>query len=580
MKLLGLVKIMMFKNILDDLNISKNDFFYLLILTVFSILITYTLINFNQALGIYCSDVFIYLSNSLVFAGYESSILYLYLSPVICILTAILFKLGFLSEASLYLVTGIFCILANIGIYVLLKNKFSSLLSLCGAFLFGSFSLTLLWWANGTLDVPAVALSIWTVIFILLAVDNDSKYYMIAIPLFVLAVFTRYTALFLLPLILLYYLSKHDFFTNLDLLIVDRQEFSRKLKSYIKSEEFRNILKSFAIAFMLVVLFSATILAYGSNLSFLTQSSIFASGSKGEVIDNAYTTDTFFYLHDFPNFLYSDYVSFDNVIPVLNGSNPMSFFLIGLFAAGILLSGYKLINAERKGESKYKYLVWILFVVLLVISILSFKINSLITITLILIDLVILFSYFRKIGIDREIYSTDIFMLAWLLVYFIFFTFLNIKVNRYIITVFPAFIYFVIYALNEILDLSGKFEFFEFKKQNLLKIIPILLIVFCIFSAFTFTSTVHYNEDFNKNKVIADYLTEYDSDYMSKDVAVFKQRPYNWFLRMYTIPITDDRLDYLESSNITYYISDGNFNLSNYTMIYQKEGLYLYERIN
>ena len=580
MKLLGLVKIMMFKNILEDLNISKNDFLYLFILTVFSILITYTLINFNQALGIYCSDVFIYLSNSLVFAGYESSILYLYLSPVICILTAILFKLGFLSEASLYLVTGIFCILANIGIYVLLKNKFSSLLSLCGAFLFGSFSLTLLWWANGTLDVPAVALSIWTVIFILLAVDNDSKYYMIAIPLFVLAVFTRYTALFLLPLILLYYLSKHDFFTNLDLLIVDRQEFSRKLKSYIKSEEFRNILKSFAIAFMLVVLFSATILAYGSNLSFLTQSSTFASGSKGEVIDNAYTTDTFFYLHDFPNFLYSDYVSFDNVIPVLNGSNPMSFFLIGLFAAGILLSGYKLINAERKGESKYKYLVWILFVVLLVISILSFKINSLITITLILIDLVILFSYFRKIGIDREIYSTDIFMLAWLLVYFIFFTFLNIKVNRYIITVFPAFIYFVIYALNEILDLSGKFEFFEFKKQNLLKIIPILLIVFCIFSAFTFTSTVHYNEDFNKNKVIADYLTEYDSDYMSKDVAVFKQRPYNWFLRMYTIPITDDRLDYLESSNITYYISDGNFNLSNYTMIYQKEGLYLYERIN
>ena len=580
MKLLGLVKIMMFKNILDDLNISKNDFFYLLILTVFSILITYTLINFNQALGIYCSDVFIYLSNSLVFAGYESSILYLYLSPVICILTAILFKLGFLSEASLYLVTGIFCILANIGIYVLLKNKFSSLLSLCGAFLFGSFSLTLLWWANGTLDVPAVALSIWTVIFILLAVDNDSKYYMIAIPLFVLAVFTRYTALFLLPLILLYYLSKHDFFTNLDLLIVVKQEFSRKLKAYIKSEEFRNILKSFAIAFMLVVLFSATILAYGSNLSFLTQSSTFASGSKGEVIDNAYTTDTFFYLHDFPNFLYSDYVSFDNVIPVLNGSNPMSFFLIGLFAAGILLSGYKLINAERKGESKYKYLVWILFVVLLVISILSFKINSLITITLILIDLVILFSYFRKIGIDREIYSTDIFMLAWLLVYFIFFTFLNIKVNRYIITVFPAFIYFVIYALNEILDLSGKFEFFEFKKQNLLKIIPILLIVFCIFSAFTFTSTVHYNEDFNKNKVIADYLTEYDSDYMSKDVAVFKQRPYNWFLRMYTIPVTDDQLDYLESSNITYYISDDNFNLSNYTMIYQKEGLYLYERNN
>jgi hypothetical protein len=193
---------------------------------------------------------------------------------------------------------------------------------------------------------------------------------------------------------------------------------------------------------------------------------------------------------------------------------------------------------------------------------------------------VILFSFFKKIGIDREIYSMEVLMLAWLLVYFIFFTFLNIKVNRYIITVFPAFIYFVIYALNEILDVSKKFKFFELKKQNILNIIPIILIVFCIFSAFTFTSTVHYDVDFNKNKVIADYLTEYDSDYMSKDVAVFNQRSYNWFLKMYTIPITDDQLDYLESSNITYYISDDNFNLSNYTMIYQKEGLYLYERNN
>lgn len=571
---------MMFKNILDDLNISKNDFFYLSILTIFSILITYALINFNQVLGIYCSDVFIYLSNSLVFAGYQSSVLYLYLSPVICILTAILFKLGFLSEASLYLITGIFCIFANMGIYMLLKNKFSSLLSLCGAFLFGSFSLTLLWWANGTLDVPAVALSIWTIIFTILAVDKDSKYYMLSIPFFVLAVFTRYTALFLLPLILLYYLSKHDFFTNLDLLIRNRQEFSIKLKSYIKSEEFRNILKSCAIAFVLLIIFSATILAYGSNLSFLTQSSTFASGSKGEVIDNAYTTDTFFYLHDFPNFLFSDYVSFDNVIPVLNGSSPMSFFLIGLFAIGIFLFGYKLINVKVKGKSKHNYLVGILFIALLVISILCFKINSIITITIILIDLVMLFAFFKKIGIDREIYSMDVLMLAWLLVYFIFFTFLNIKVNRYIITAFPAFIYFVIYALSEILDLSNKFELFEFKKQNILKIIPIILIVFCIFSAFTFTSTVHYNEDFNKNKVIADYLTEYDSDYMSKDVAVSNQRSYNWFLKKYTIPLTDDQLDYLESSNITYYISDDNFNLSNYTMIYQKEGLYLYERIN
>ena len=278
---------MIFKNIFEDLNISKNDYFYLFILTVFSILITYSLIILNENIGIYCSDVFIYLSNSLVFAGYKSSRIYLYLSPLICFLTSILFRLGFLSEVSIYIVTGIFGILGNIGIYALLKNKFNSLLSLCGAILFGSFSLNLLWWANGTLDIPAVALSIWTIIFIVLAIDKD--------------------------------------FSNLELLLFNKGDFVKKVKSYLKSEEFRNILKSCGLAFVLLILFAAVILASGSHLSFLTQGSTFASGSKGEVIDNAYTTDTFFYVHEFPNFLFADSVNFEGAIPVLNGSSYISY---------------------------------------------------------------------------------------------------------------------------------------------------------------------------------------------------------------------------------------------------------------
>ena len=587
---------MVFKNICEDLNLSRNDFFYLLILTVFSILITHALINLNETIGIYCSDVFIYLGNSLVFAGYSSSNVYLYLSPLICFLTSILFRLGFLSEISLYIVTGVFCILGNIGIYVLLKNRFGSLLSLCGAFLFGSFSLNLLWWANGTLDVPAVALSIWTIIFTVLAIDKDSKYYILAIPLLVLAIFTRYTALFLIPVILLYFLSYHDFFTNLDLLFIDRQELAKKIKSFFKSQEFRNLLKSFAVAFVLIVLFSASIMAYGSHLSFLTQGSTFASGSKGEVVDNAYTTDTFFYLHEFPNFLFSDNVIFEDVIPVLDGSNFMSFVIVGLFALGILLFAYKLfnqyndeklkINISANSSSKKNFLIrnfksmaWILMAVLLIVSILSFKINSLITISILLADFVILFAILKKKACNREDYALNILMIAWFLVYFIFFTFLNIKVNRYVITVFPAFIYFAIFAINEILQVSKNHNF-EFKSKNILNIVPILLIVFCIFSAFAFPATVHYNEDFNKNKVIADYLIEYDSDYNSKEVAVYNQRSLNWYLKDNTVALMDDQLDYLETSNITYYISDDNFKLENYTMIHQENGLYLFERNN
>ena len=599
---------MIFKNIFEDLNISKNDYFYLFALTVFSIIVTYFLIDFNETIGIYCSDVFIYLSNALVFAGYGSSRVYLYLSPFICFLTSILFRLGFLSEVSLYVITGSFCIFGNIGIYVLLKNRFSSLLSLCGAILFGSFSLNLLWWANGTLDVPAVALSIWSIIFIVLAIDKDSKYYLIAIPLLVLDIFTRYTALFLLPLILLYYLSCHDLFGNLELLMFNREELVKKAMAYLKSEEFRNILKSFALAFVLIVLFSASILAFGSHLSFLTQGSTFAAGSKGEIVDNAYTNDTFFYLHDFPNFLFADHVEFDGVIPVLVGANAVSYLLVGLFALGIVLAIYKLINYESNNDSDntldddsvynleyssdngleyspdmkflkyFKYLAGILFIGLLFISILSFKINSIITIALLLVDFVILFSFLKKNGIDRGAYSLNIFILAWFLIYFIFFTFLNIKVNRYIITVFPAFIYFAIFALNEILALSERYDFPTFKSKNILNVIPIVLIVFFIFSAFAFPSCVHYDDDFNKNKVIADYLMDYDPDYAVKEIAVYNQRSLNWYLKDNTIALTDDQLDYLEASNITYYVSDDNFKLENYVMIYSKDGLYLFER--
>ena len=112
---------MIFKNIFDDLNISKNDYFYLIILTVFSILITYYLIILNENIGIYCSDVFVYLTNSLAFAGYRASRVYLYLSPFLCFLTSLLFRLGFLSESSLYIVTGIFAILGKSWIYLLIQ---------------------------------------------------------------------------------------------------------------------------------------------------------------------------------------------------------------------------------------------------------------------------------------------------------------------------------------------------------------------------------------------------------------------------------------------------------------------------
>ena len=593
---------MKFSNILKDLSIERNDYFYLALLLVYSVIITALLINFNKDLGIYCSDVFIYLYNSLVFARIAFFSNYLYLSPLICFLTSILFRLGYVSEVSIFIITGIFSIFSSLGIYALLKRYFNSIVSLTGAVLFTSFSLNLLWWANGTLDVPAVALSIWAVLFFILALDVNPKYFLLAFPLLVLGIFTRYTCLFILPLFLLYYLSKHDFFYCLDLLIWDRTQFFSKLKEYLKSSEFKYILLGLVLSLAILAIFAYLIMSFGSQLTFLTQGSTISSGSKGAVNDSAYTTDTLFYLHDFLNFLFSQKVVFDGIIPNLIGASYLSYLVLAILIIGLLIGAYKLFNkygikglisenSKSVSDSndkmglmfKTKYFDLFLkvsFIVSLIIAILGFKVNSLITITFLLVGCVIAFSLLKGKGFDRQSYSPTIFMLAWFLVYFIFFTFYNIKVNRYIITVFPAFVYFVCLALNEILNSLDGLESLKVNKFNLSNLVPIALIILCLFSAFSFTGTIEHDTDFNDYKVVSDYLMQYDDDYASKDIAVSKQRQFSWFLRGYTIAVTVEQTDFLESSNITYYICDEDMEIKNYRKIYNYKDIFLYERVN
>ena len=557
---------------------------------IYSIIISCLLIRFNETIGIYCSDVYIYLYNSLVFARMASNTNFLYLSPFICFLTSILFRLGHISELSIYIVTGIFSIFASLGIYLLLRGYFSSLLSLTGGVLFTSFSLNLLWCANGTLDIPAVGLSIWAILFLILAVDENPRYYLLAFPLLVLGIFTRYTCLFLVPLFLLFYLSKHDFFYFLDSLFFDRKESFLNVKSFLKSGEFKYGVVGLVLALILVLIFNFLILHFGGHFSFLKQGLNIASGSKGAVVDNAYTTDALFYLHDFLNFLFAQKVFIDEkFIPHLIGASFVSYLVLFLLIFGIGIIVYKLFNGFNGNSldliegipyktKHFKNLLILLLIISSIIAILGYKINSLITITFLLVDFVVIFSLLKNNGVDRKAYSAPIFMAGWFLVYFIFFTFLNIKVDRYIITVFPAFIYFVVLALDEILELLNE-KSFRICNFNLSYLIPIILIIICLFSAFTFTSTFEQDLDFNNYKVVADYLIDYDGDYASKDIASFKQRPFNWWLKDYTIPLTVNQTDYLESSNITYYICDEDLSLENYTKIYNYKDIFLYERI-
>ena len=112
---------------------KKKDLIYLTIIFIFSIFTISNMIQYYLVGGMYDPDKAIYLLDALKFAGMDyynvclpSDIFY---SPVICYLTSLLFRLGLVNELAIFIVTAIFGVLCEIGLYVLFRFRFNSLLS-------------------------------------------------------------------------------------------------------------------------------------------------------------------------------------------------------------------------------------------------------------------------------------------------------------------------------------------------------------------------------------------------------------------------------------------------------------------
>lgn len=127
---------------IQDLDIKQKDKYYLLFITIFTTVLVAYYIKFNINLGIYCSDVYVYLLNSIYYTGKNiHSTSNIYLSPVICFITSIFFRMGFVDRTVIYIVTGAFAILGNIGFYLLLKRYFNETMSLTGTIIYSASTL-------------------------------------------------------------------------------------------------------------------------------------------------------------------------------------------------------------------------------------------------------------------------------------------------------------------------------------------------------------------------------------------------------------------------------------------------------
>lgn len=516
------------------MNYNVKDQKELIFIVIFSCILVGYYINFNMNLGIYCSDVYVYLLNALYFTGTNVHSTYnIFLSPIICFLTSLLFRAGLVDRLAIYIVTGIFAILGNVGMYLLLRERFDSLLSLTGTVIYATLALNLTWLANGSLDVASVAITIWTMLFTFKAMDNP-KYYPPAFVLFVIGFFTRYNTGLILAVMVLCYLYYKSF------------KISKKDLKYIK------IGLGLAVLVSVIILVPIYIMGDG-YLGFAGLLVGGADGTLGSAKDAAYNTDVLYYIVNFANFISSSSTVFVKQTPALENPTMLSGLVLLIMAAGAILW----IRENTFEVNKEKILGIILFLIALV----TFNhFSSFITIIIVFLGLLL-------IGKDSK-NKKGLVMAGWLLANFIFFSYYVIKVNRYIIPAFPPFIYFLMVAVEEINE-----------KISWKKVIPIVLIALFIIQGFAFTQTFEDTRQFLGPEEISDYIIENNANWTDLKIGVYNIRPYFWYLGENVTGIPNSNIKTIENTTLDYYISHKSLNLTNYTETTNIDGIYLYKRI-
>jgi hypothetical protein len=141
-------------------------------------------------------DTYAFLSNAAVFAGRGYGYSELHRPPVISLLTALAWRLGApMQESVIQWVDAALSLSGILAFYLLARKRFSAALSFVGALAF--FALTPLWFylGYGYTDLGSVGFSLWVLLALIRATEDNPWYYVAAGLLFLAAVMTRYTAL-------------------------------------------------------------------------------------------------------------------------------------------------------------------------------------------------------------------------------------------------------------------------------------------------------------------------------------------------------------------------------------------------
>ncbi|NPV64615.1 glycosyltransferase family 39 protein [Methanothermobacter tenebrarum] len=534
----------------DRPSLSFDKKIFILLALIVSI-IAWKLVTIQSNLGVYYWDIFLYLNNALRMAHLGSSDT-LYLPPLLPAILSVFFRLGFVGEYTIFIVGGVFYILAAAGMYLLLRLRFDEIESLAGALTFASSTLVLAWAVTGSTDIPAISLSIWAIYFTLLAKRKDKRFYYLAFPVAMAAFLTRYTsALIIIPILLV--------------IIMDSKP------------RFREITKGIILG---ILLYSPFGLFFYRNLKnplpFLGQ---FTETAKGSVtaINPGYNPDSLYYLRHLPEYLSA--LPSDNYMLIINPSSaspsPLAYLIVAIILVGVILHIIHNRTILDGVETRRLGVFLLLSIALIVIfGRISYALAE------VLIFLWALSIYWLLKGRGLDNLDINLVMVTWFLSFLYMHSFHLVKVDRYIIPILPALAYAMPLSIDEIsqtLNLGHGRRLFS-----------ILVMVLMLSSAtYYMWGMPHDYPIVDAEREAAQWLKTYDPNYHNKVIASDRGPAFTWYLKDYvfTRRINENnselfyRLFYKLKPDYYIYWSTSKPRIYGYKVIYNKNGVIIAEKI-
>ena len=546
-----------------------NSIIFLLLLTVIVSIITYYRILVQIELGpVY--DSFVFLANALVFSGHSIGYSDLLRPPFFSFIISLLFRLGYTSANTIFVVDGILFVFGVIGMFMLLKIRFNDLESFLGGLIYATFPIVLIYLGFGFSDLASVSFSIWAIYFMILAFKKDSRFFYLAFPFFMFAFLTRYNNGLLIFPVFLYILINSDKINFKNLIIGIIASFLVLLPVLIFFyEKFGNIIYP--------------LMSFGSTSTAVSISTETAS----------YNPNIFYFLQMFPV-----YIGLQGKLSVL------------IVALGIVLC--LILRILRIKDNKYSFeglnlksrnskIKLVLFIILIIAFLVSFGK------TVYMVSEVLFFALaylFYEITRSMKIKKMDLHVLffSWFMVFFIFSSIFVIKDDRYFLLMAPPVVYFMILGLSEISNIHK----FKIKNNNVIfPVLTIILTLIILFSNATLIPTIRQanNGDLIANQQIemaSQWFVNYDPNYKNQNIYSDLSPNFSWYLNtnVKQIPVfknnqtfigvnndsftqedSNEFNNYLVTNNADYYFCIRNgLNLTSYKPIKQFGNVIIYKR--